>query len=156
MGVVSGVPFTWDAPNSLFCFALMQPNNYERELLELQLHNGWSVFGCDEYEIVSNSSVRLHPGVVSSAIDSDLQCELGGEFGTALNTEIFFVVWRKVIENQRWSYHDWTVKARWGRRSGRLRLGDRLVTPTSSDSVRAAERGPAQSGYCTYICAAEP
>jgi len=109
--VISGTPFTWDAPNTLFCFALMMPRGYEQDLLKMQLDERWNIFGCDEYQVVSNETVRLAPGVITSRIKSDLQAELGGEFGTALNTEIFFGVWRKVIEEGRWRYHDWTVKA---------------------------------------------
>lgn len=110
-GVVSGVPFAWDAPNSLFCYALMQPFSYERGLLQMQLQKRWSIFGCDEYQVVSNMSVRLGPGLVSSAVKSDLHCDMGGEFGTALNTDIFITVWRKVVEEGRWRYNAWTVKA---------------------------------------------
>jgi len=44
-------------------------------------------------------------------IASDLHCDKGGEFGTALNLDIFLLVWQKVIAVGRYKAHDWTVKA---------------------------------------------
>jgi len=43
-------------------------------------------------------------------VESDLKCKVGGEFKTALNTEIFMVVWSKVVGDGRYRLHDWTVK----------------------------------------------
>lgn len=109
-GVVSGLPFNWDAPASLFCFALMQPMGYERTLVEMQYKQRWGIFGCNEYQVISNASVQLAPGLVTSVIASDLICEMGGEFNTALNTDIFLLVWQKVFDETRFQYSDWTVK----------------------------------------------
>jgi len=109
-GVVSGLPFDWVRHNSLFCFALMQPRGYERELIALQHRKRWSLFDCDEYQVVSNESMQLAPGLRTVAITSDLKCEKGGEFGTALNNDIFALVWKQVIDGGRYKYNDWTVK----------------------------------------------
>eukprot|EP00443_Scrippsiella_acuminata_P077319 CAMPEP_0115394408 /NCGR_PEP_ID=MMETSP0271-20121206/12251_1 /TAXON_ID=71861 /ORGANISM="Scrippsiella trochoidea, Strain CCMP3099" /LENGTH=395 /DNA_ID=CAMNT_0002818079 /DNA_START=246 /DNA_END=1434 /DNA_ORIENTATION=- len=109
-GVVSGLPFQWDRYNSLFCFVLMQPHGYEPDLMKMHYSKGWSIFQCDEFELVSNQTIKLAPGVVTSSIASDLRCEKGGEFGTALNTPIFHQVWKKIFEDGRYQFNAWTVK----------------------------------------------
>merc|ERR1712194_474766 len=40
-----------------------------------------------------------------------MKCAFGGEFGTALNTELFLQVWQSVINDARFQFNDWTVKA---------------------------------------------
>lgn len=110
-GVVSGLSFDWAKHSSIFCFALMQPFGYERHLMETQFQRQWGIFGCDEYEVISNQSITLGQGLVTSVAISNLVCESGGEFGTALNTDIFLQVWRAVFDDGRYTYNDWTVKA---------------------------------------------
>mmetsp|Transcript_10574 Transcript_10574/g.23310 ORF Transcript_10574/g.23310 Transcript_10574/m.23310 type:complete len:432 (+) Transcript_10574:61-1356(+) len=109
-GVSSGLPFDWVRYNSLYCFALLQPAGYEHALMKLQMEKRWSLFGCEEYELISNESFRLASGIRTTAIAGTLQCDSGGEFGTALNNDIFKLVWEKVISNGRYAYNDWTVK----------------------------------------------
>jgi len=88
----------------------MLPTGYEGKLLTLQHQKRISLFGCDDFTIYSNKVVVLAPGVQTSVVDSDLKCDYGGEFGTALNLDIFFIVWKKVSDEKRFSLHDWTVK----------------------------------------------
>jgi len=110
-GVISGLPFPWVKPGSIFCFALMQPVGYERQLMELHYQKGWGIFSCDEYEVISNQSIVVGPSVTTSVVNSDLVCKFGGEFGTALNTDLFLQVWQVVFADQRYQFNDWTVKA---------------------------------------------
>jgi len=95
---------------SLFCFSLMLPGSYEQGLLAWQYVAGLSIFACDEYAVYSNKSEKVAPGVNSSIVKSDLKCKFGGEFKTALNTEIFMEVWSKLVGDGRYRFHDWTVK----------------------------------------------
>jgi len=95
---------------SLYCFSLMLPWGYERSLLRLQYQEGASIFGCDGYTVFSNREMELAPGFHTFYVDSDLKCQLGGEFGTAMNTGIFLKVWETLIRNDEFKYHDWTVK----------------------------------------------
>jgi hypothetical protein len=97
-------------PGSLFCFSLMVPNSYEQDLLLMQHYIGASIFGCEEAAIYSNMVINLAPGLQTRFVDSDLRCTQGGEFQTALNTEIFLAVWRRVLSDRRYALHDWTVK----------------------------------------------
>lgn len=95
---------------SLYCFALALPNSYELELLGMQYQSTTSLFACDEYTVYSNQKMEIAPGVMTGIVQSDLKCRRGGEFKTALNTDIFLRVWDKVIADGRFQYHDWTVK----------------------------------------------
>jgi len=97
-------------PHSLLCFALMQPVGYEPSLTRMQFNQGVGIFKCDEYALYSNQVIEVVPGVYTHQVDSDLKCQYGGEFMTALNTPIFFAVWDKVLEDGRYKLHEWTVK----------------------------------------------
>jgi len=97
-------------PGSLLCFCLFVPGSYEQGLLTMQYNQGASIFGCDEYDVYTNKSFELVPGVLTRKVDSDLHCELGGKYQTALNNGIFMKVWSTVVGDRRYLNHDWTVK----------------------------------------------
>jgi len=127
-GVVSGLPCRLDVwralwitttppplpshypPGSLYCFALMQPEGYERDLIKMQHEKRVSIFACDEHVVFSSKVLQLAEGLTTHVVDSNLRCNYGGEFKTALNTEIFFAVWKEVMSENRFRLHDWTVK----------------------------------------------
>jgi hypothetical protein len=96
---------------SMFCFALMQPDSYEQQLLKFQSQQQTNIFGCDAYAIYSNRVIPIDDGVETHVVDSTLKCGMGGEFGTALNLDIFIVVWNKVIEEGTYLQSNWTVKS---------------------------------------------
>jgi len=103
-------PAPHEPPGSLYCFALMLPHTYEQDLLAMQYDRNASLFGCDGYSVYSNREIQVAPGVNTSIVKSDLKCGKGGEFGTALNLDIFLAVWTKVVEEQHFRQHHWTVK----------------------------------------------
>mmetsp|Transcript_59697 Transcript_59697/g.155289 ORF Transcript_59697/g.155289 Transcript_59697/m.155289 type:complete len:581 (+) Transcript_59697:64-1806(+) len=124
-GLVSGLPgkrhetegpkFDMEAvtvvrPGSIYCFSLIMPKSYEQELMETQHSLNAGIFACDEAAVYSNMTLHLASGLQTGVVDSDLKCVLGGDAYTALNTWIFIAVWRKVVEDGRYLYHDWTVK----------------------------------------------
>jgi len=121
-GVVSGlaerapeddaVPFLRvpSAGPSLFCWALVLPGTYEEELLKMQHSKNLSIFGCDGWDVYSNMSITLDRGLKTRIVDSDLSCDIGGEFMTALNTEIFLAVWSQVFSDKRYLGFEWTAK----------------------------------------------
>lgn len=100
-----------DGCDSLYCFALMIPHSYETQLLAWQYLFQASIFACNEYAVYSNESMEITRGLKTNVVNIDLTAQFGGEFGTALNTEIFMAAWRKVISDGRFAYHCWTVKA---------------------------------------------
>jgi len=98
-------------PNSLYCFTLMQPTGYEKDLIVHQHKAHVSIFACDEFAVFSSKVIDISSRVKTVAIDSDLKCKEGnGDLGILLNTEIFFAVWDKVITEKRFNVHAWTVK----------------------------------------------
>jgi len=64
-----------------------------------------SIFACEEAAVYSNRVIQIASGVFTQVIDSDLKCTIGGEFNTALNTEIFLAVWKKLITDGRYKFH---------------------------------------------------
>merc|ERR1740129_1820016 len=88
----------------------MQPKGYERGILAMQKSKGLSLFACDGYAVYSNKAITLAPGLVSGVINSTLKCKMGGEFGTALNLQIFLVLWKKVMADAVYKNFGWTVK----------------------------------------------
>jgi len=94
----------------LYCFALMIPGSYEQELLAWQYAHRTSLFACDASTVYSNKSLEVTDGLITHAVNNSLHCEKGGEFGTALNTDIFMAVWRRVIMDSIFANYSWTVK----------------------------------------------
>lgn len=95
---------------TMYCFALMRPHSYEQDLLATQFKNGASIFACDKYDVFSNEVLEVYPGLNSRLVDSSLECSQGGEFGTALNLDIFIEVWKQVIVRGAYKEVAWTVK----------------------------------------------
>jgi len=98
------------AGQSLFCFSLMLPYGFEPVLLGWQFERGASIFACDEYAVYSNVTLTVAPGLTTQPVASGLACAKGGEFKTALNTDIFIAVWARVVSDGRFRFHDFTVK----------------------------------------------
>jgi len=94
----------------LFCFAVMVPGSEEQSLLVIAFQNNAGIFHCDSNTIYSSQELELAPGVVTHTVASDLHCDSGGEFGTALNLEIFLEVWRQVVTDGDFTRFEWTVK----------------------------------------------
>merc|ERR1711933_467150 len=88
----------------------MQPSGYEKVLLQMQYQERTTIFSCDEHAVYSSKVLEVDVGLRTRAIDSDLRCREGGDSGTALNTGIFIALWKKVIGDGRFRFHDWTVK----------------------------------------------
>jgi len=98
------------ASTSIFCFALMMPDSYEQDLIQMQYKKWTSIFACDGYAVYSNKVISLADDLETRKVNSSLTCKKGGEFGTALNTDIFFAVWDRVAEDGQYLLHNWTAK----------------------------------------------
>jgi len=114
-GVISGgLPCQMDElrkPGTLYCWALMVPDTYEQGLLAMQFAQRTSIFACEEYSVFTNVFMEISPGLYSDVVNTTLAAPSGGEFMTALNTDIFIAVWRKVVDVGKYALHEWTVKA---------------------------------------------
>lgn len=96
--------------DSLLCLALMMPYSSEQGLLVMQHEKKMSIFQCDHFRIYSSQKIRLAPHLFTHKIYTTQKCEMGGQSGTALNTEIFMAFWRAVIEDGMYRHTAWTVK----------------------------------------------
>lgn len=96
------------AGTRLYCFTLVRPSSNEVGLMMLQKGRNVGIYACDGNLIISNS--YLGHGFEVELVNSDLKCSMGGEFMTALNTEIFMAVWTTVITTAEYKNFDWTVK----------------------------------------------
>jgi len=109
-----GMPCAMDkmlCPGTLYCWALMQPDSYEVGLFADQFNKRISIFNCEEYTIFSNKRVEVASGLVTEVVQTELGCEMGGEFGTALNLDIFIEVWNRIVQLGTFQSHEWTVKS---------------------------------------------
>lgn len=114
--VISGLPCgptpkEAPRPRTLYCWAVMQPDGYEVGLLSMQYQLSVSIFSCDEHIVFTNRTVQIGAGANTDIIHISLQAPMGGEFWTAMNTNIFLAVWSKLIQLGRYKLYDWTVKA---------------------------------------------
>jgi len=110
--VVSGLPCAKQEKEStsLFCWALMQPHGYERALLREQYRRKVSLFACERYTVFSNSSIAIDDGLSTSVVNVSLHSEIGGEFMTAMNTDVFLAVWKQLILDGNFQKSSWTIK----------------------------------------------
>jgi len=97
----SGLPFRMDEPGeaSLFCFVPVLDEHDASQLLAFQHMRGAGVFGCEEYAIYSTQPLQPAPGVKSIIVH-------GG-----INSSAYTEVWKKVVAEGRFRFHEWTVKA---------------------------------------------
>jgi hypothetical protein len=96
--------------SSIYCFQVVQPAGYEPELVVHQFEKRVGIFACDRWTVFSSKAMELSSGLRTTPVKSDLQCETGGEFETALNTEIFMAVWAEVLNVGEFERARWTVK----------------------------------------------
>jgi len=94
---------------SLFCFMLVLPTGYEKELLALMSEEKAGLFDCDAYEVFSDREINITSELRTKAIDADLRCNTT-ETGAAANAAVFMEVWKQVLRNGTYLQHDWTVK----------------------------------------------
>merc|ERR1712187_160158 len=90
----------------------MLPHGYERGLMRRLLAERQSIFRCDYFQVFSEGEQVGGPGppqVVAEDI-GPTKVSLGGPFHTALNSEVFERVWRRVFSDSIFAEFGWTVK----------------------------------------------
>jgi hypothetical protein len=79
-----------------------------------QLETGLGIFACDEYGVFTDHTApwTVGPGPLGMLSTIHFQSAPVGysKDGTAGNALLFMHVWEVVINDGRWSQHDWTVK----------------------------------------------
>jgi len=88
----------------------MLPEGYERGLVKMQHHRNISLFACDGWSVYRSREIEVAPGFITRKVDSNLTCGYGGEYHTALNLEIFMIVWVKVVSDAVFRNFGWTAK----------------------------------------------
>lgn len=106
-------PVPWADVPKLFCISLMMPVGYEAGMLKDQHAKGVGIFQCNDYAVYSNKSITLTSGekaVKTTVMNTSLAVEFGGEWHSALNTDVFIEFWAKVLEDKRTWKNEWIVK----------------------------------------------
>jgi len=134
---------------SLFCFSVMQADNYELDLVKLQLSNHTSIFACDDFAVLSESGGLLLGTLPTGAAVLTLPIPVvngGGVGNTALNgvttsswlnTMTFMGAWDTIVQDGRFRFHDWVVKTDPDTVFLPTRLRARLWPRTSRDGAPA-------------------
>ena len=97
------------APSSIFYFCVVRPGSAETPLVQMQAR----LAEMSGYSFTIYSNVSQIKGIAQSvvpAVRGPMQTVRGGRYGTALNTHIFFAVWRQIWREGRHISHDWIVK----------------------------------------------
>jgi len=127
---------------SLFCFALMQPDSYEVDLLMSLWKSKVGIFACDNFTVFSSGVFELVPSVITESIGS-MKCDYGGPFNLALNSDIFVRVWKRVISDGLWKASGWSVKVDPDAvfLAGRLRENVRYSDPEATIYLNNCDQG---------------
>mmetsp|Transcript_27375 Transcript_27375/g.78877 ORF Transcript_27375/g.78877 Transcript_27375/m.78877 type:complete len:372 (+) Transcript_27375:79-1194(+) len=96
--------------NSLFCFALMLPFGTEQDLIRWQLAHHKGLFACEEWAVYSNKTFKLSKDVSTRVVHTSLDCPIGGQWNTRLNTPIFMKLWQQVFKDNQFRRAAWAVK----------------------------------------------
>eukprot|EP00929_Paragymnodinium_shiwhaense_P096547 TRINITY_DN58168_c0_g1_i1.p1 TRINITY_DN58168_c0_g1~~TRINITY_DN58168_c0_g1_i1.p1 ORF type:complete len:459 (-),score=80.67 TRINITY_DN58168_c0_g1_i1:63-1439(-) len=119
--VATETSFASPVGKSLYCFMVILPSGYEREMVRSQYERGVSIFQCDAHAVLSSETFPL---TNNTALGNQTTVSFGGDmrvsFNTwtwgaygvklALNTGVFIRVWKKLFELSTWRNFDWTVK----------------------------------------------
>lgn len=132
----------------IYCFALMMPGGNETVLMNGQLERNMGIFSCDGCTLFSNISMLLghfHSRRIQTRIvHGALKVPTGGQYLTALNTDVFVKVWHAVVREGKFKKFDWTIKVDPDTVFFPSRLRDLLAKPPMSDLLH----GPVPCDSC--------
>jgi len=97
-------------PGSMLCIELVLPYSYEIGLVSLQYDQKWSIFQCEKYAVYSSELLTLPNGLTTRLVNTSQAAEMAGQWGTALNTDVFMAVWRAVILDGDYLTVSWVIK----------------------------------------------
>jgi len=102
--------FTDPPEGTMLCIQLILPYSYEVGLLVMQQKHHLSIFQCEQHAVYSSQLLDLGGGLHTRKINSSQLAEMGGQWGTALNTDAFMALWRAVILDGEYLDYAWLVK----------------------------------------------
>jgi len=103
----------------MYCFAVYTANtgspkkSFDLELLQMQLKNGWSLFGCEAWDVFADTTAELAPGIYTipvQDVNNEFHLAKRKKVGTWVNWGIFLQVWHKVRDLGKFWNKDWVVK----------------------------------------------
>jgi len=114
------LPAVYYPGTSLYCISVYTKDtgstkkNHELDLFKMQLKGGYSIFACNSWDIFSDVTAELSPGIFTRPVT-----DVNGEFhfakrnatGTWVNWGLFHQVWLGVRSLGKWRLQDYTVKA---------------------------------------------
>jgi len=108
----SGLPFRTAEPGkvSLFCFSPVLAGDDASQLLVFQHRQGAGIFSCEEHAIYSTRPLQMAPGVPCTIVDAKDSCGTGDDSVPCVDSSAFTEVWKKVVEEGRFRFHQWAVK----------------------------------------------
>jgi hypothetical protein len=89
---------------------MVLPWGQEPHLVKWQYDARKGIFDCDIYDVYSNTTDIGVSGMQIKLVQADLDCPIGGEWKTRLNTPIFIKLWEQVVRDGRYKHTAWTVK----------------------------------------------
>jgi len=101
------------APDSLFCFSVMNVDSYELSLMRSQLSQGAGIFSCNTWSVFSDRKTWLSPGppvrIENTVLDIAIQAT-AGKSTHFLNTDVFAKAWSMVHKEGKYKSASWTLK----------------------------------------------
>lgn len=95
---------------SMLCLMVIRPFTYEVDLAIMQHKRRLSIFQCKHHFIYSNQVIQLAEGLTTRKFNSSQYAVIGGQWRTALNTDIFLAFWRAVLSDGDYLKAGWIVK----------------------------------------------
>eukprot|EP00930_Biecheleria_cincta_P029486 TRINITY_DN20511_c0_g1_i1.p1 TRINITY_DN20511_c0_g1~~TRINITY_DN20511_c0_g1_i1.p1 ORF type:complete len:513 (+),score=77.36 TRINITY_DN20511_c0_g1_i1:29-1567(+) len=107
-------PGMWNStefPNgSMYCFTMMMPNTNDTKLVELMEYLQGGIFGCDEATVYSSYVMQLGNIWTRELERTDLVAPRNPTDNLMMTTMIYRNLWRQMMDEGRWRYHDWAIK----------------------------------------------
>lgn len=100
---------------TLFCWSVIRIDGPEPALLQAQFDKGASIFGCNEYDVLSNGGStwlagRMTPEIPVPTVEKDLLGAKGVTTDSWVNTKIFIEAWKMISRSGRYANQEWTAK----------------------------------------------
>ncbi|CAE7350797.1 unnamed protein product, partial [Symbiodinium pilosum] len=96
---------------TVLCVMLIQPYTTDIDLVLLQQSHKAGIFSCDQHAVYSSQVLRLSAGLHTRRINDSQMVETGGQWNSALDTDLALAFWRAVVSDPEWLQVKWIVRA---------------------------------------------
>lgn len=89
------------------------PFGYEPGLIAAQAKEGLGIFGCDAFQVFSDSDFSELPEskvINITAMQKPITSPRGGKYNSYLNAPIFQKIWKRIVDEGRYRNFDWVLK----------------------------------------------